>query len=183
MEPRTSEAQPNDHLFEVVYDELRRVARAHLAREAPGHTLSTTALVHEAYLRLADVSQVSWQDRNHFLSMAARAMRRMLVDYARQRKAARRGGGARAVTLDDALQAADHQADTLLELDDALGRLGALSPRLAQVVELRFFGGLTEDEAAGVLAVTPRTVRRDWVKARGWLHGELATLVGPELTA
>lgn len=183
MESRTSEAQPNDQLFEVVYDELRRVARAHLAREAPGHTLSTTALVHEAYLRLADVSRVSWQDRNHFLSMAARAMRRVLVDYARQRKAARRGGGARAVTLDDALQAADQQADTLLELDDALGRLGALSPRLAQVVELRFFGGLTEDEAAGVLAVTPRTVRRDWVKARGWLHGELATSVAPELSA
>lgn len=183
MVSHASPEELNNQLFDVVYDELRRVARAQLAREAPGHTLSTTALVHEAYLRLAGVTQLQWRDRNHFLSMAARAMRRVLVDYARQRRAARRGGGARAVTLDDAVQAAEQQADTLLELDEALGRLDRLNPRLAQVVELRFFGGLTEDETADVLAVAARTVRRDWVKARGWLYGELATAVGPDLSA
>jgi len=163
-----------DRLFGVVYDELRRVAHAQLQREPDGHTLVTTALVHEAYMRLVGVTRVEWRDRVHFLSTAARAMRRILIDYARARNADRRGSGNRAVTLDEALIAADLTPDSLVALDEALAGLGALNPRLVRVVECRFFGGMTEEETAQALGVTSRTVRNDWVKARGWLRQALA---------
>jgi RNA polymerase sigma factor (TIGR02999 family) len=163
-----------DALLPLVYEELHRIARHHLRREAEGHTLSTTELVHEAYLRLVDQDRVQWIDRAHFLAVAARAMRRILVDHARRRLAGKRGGALRPVSLDEvASLGTDDRAEILLTLDEALSRLAALDPRLEQVVECRFFGGLTEAEAAAALGVTDRTVRRDWVKAKGWLYREL----------
>jgi RNA polymerase sigma factor (TIGR02999 family) len=170
-----------DRLFPVVYEELRRVAHLQLRRERPGHTLGTTALVNEAYLKLVDITRVEWRDRVHFLSMAARAMRRILVDYARQHCAERRGRGIAPMALDAVQLSVDDQADELVALDDALERLASLNPRLVQVVEYRFFAGLSEDETARALAVTTRTVRRDWVKARGWLRHALGG--SPERTA
>lgn len=164
-----------DRLFPIVYEELRRVAHARLKREPEGHTLNTTALVHEAYMKLVDVTRVEWRDRVHFLSMAARAMRRILIDYARQHRAARRGGGVVPLDLNDVLVAADQQAETLSVLDDALEQLGTLNPRLVRVVECRYFAGMTEAETAQALDVNERTVRRDWIKARGWLQKALAS--------
>lgn len=157
----------------LVYDELRRIARRHLRGEQAGHTLSTTALVHEAYLRLVHVRDVPDENRARFLAAASVAMRRVLLDYARSRKADKRGGGGRAVTLDDALAVAADQTDRILELEEALQRLAEIAPRLVQVVECRFFGGLTEEETALALGTSERTVRRDWLKARGWLAAEL----------
>jgi RNA polymerase sigma factor (TIGR02999 family) len=165
-------------VISLVYQELRRVARRHLRREDAGHTLGTTALVNEAYLRIADLRQMEWQDRAHFLAMASRAMRRVLVDHARRYRAGKRGGGQGPVSLDEALVVAPDNMETVLAVDEALGRLGALSPRLAQVVEYRFFGGMTEEEMAVALGVTPRTVQRDWVKARGWLRETLPRPAG-----
>ena len=174
LEARNGRRDALDRLFPIVYDELRRIARGRLKREPDGHTLDTTGLVHEAYIKLIDVTRVEWRDRVHFLSMAARAMRRILIDYARQHRAARRGGGAVVLELNDMLLAADHQSDTLLLLDDALERLGALNERLVRVVECRYFTGMTEQETAAALGITDRTVRRDWIKARGWLQKALA---------
>jgi RNA polymerase sigma factor (TIGR02999 family) len=169
-----SDNRAADRLFPLVYEELRRIAHSHLRKERTGHTLGTTALVHEAYLKLVDISRVEWRDRVHFLSMAARAMRRILIDYARQHRAERRGSGVTPIALDDALDlSVDAQADELIALDEALTRLGGLSPRLVQVVEHRFFAGMSEDETAEALQLTSRTVRRDWVKARGWLRQAL----------
>jgi RNA polymerase sigma factor (TIGR02999 family) len=162
-----------DRLFPVVYEELRRIAHRGLARERPSHTLSTTALVHEAYLKLVDQDRAGWNDRTHFLAIAATAMRRILVDYARRRKRLKRGGGRRPVTLDDAMLLADQRADELIALDDALSALAAVSERLSRVVECRFFAGLTTEETAAVLQVTSRTVERDWQKARAWLFARL----------
>ncbi len=175
LQYRNGQPDALDRVFPLIYDELHRIAHAQLEREPEGHTLNTTALVHEAYIRLVDITRVEWRDRVHFLSMAARAMRRILIDYARRHKRARRGGGVRPVTLDEALVAADHQADTLLALDLALEQLASLNQRLVRVVECRFFGGLTEDETAEALQVNARTVRRDWVKARGWLQQAMAS--------
>jgi RNA polymerase sigma factor (TIGR02999 family) len=181
-EPHQKPTQQGDHptrnvrldeLFPVVYDELRRVAHRALARERADHTLTTTALVHEAYLRLAAQDAARWNDRSHFLALAATAMRRVLVDYARRQKRLKRGGDLRAVTFTDAMQLADERADALLALDDALARLARLSERLAGVVECRFFGGMTAEETAEALQITTRTVERDWRKARGWLYDEL----------
>lgn len=163
-----------DRVFPRVYDELRRIAHGQLLHERDGHTLVTTALVHEAYVRLVDITRVEWHDRVHFLSMAARAMRRILIDYARGQNAARRGGGERPVTLDEALVAVDLTPESLVALDEALEQLGELNPRLVQVVECRFFGGMTEEETAEALEVSSRTVRSDWVKARGFLRQALA---------
>jgi RNA polymerase sigma factor (TIGR02999 family) len=160
----------------LVYDELRRIAHRQLASERSGHTLSTTALVHEAYLRLVDQKRVQWSDRAHFFAIATRAMRRILVDYARRHRALRRGRGQRPVSLEDSAVgsvAAADRAEELIALDEALDRLATLDERLCRVVECRFFGGLTEVETATVLGVTARTVARDWVKARGWLYQEL----------
>ncbi len=170
-----------DRLVRLVYADLERMAHRQLGLEAAGHTLSTTELVHEAYLRLVDQTRVEWADRGHFFAVAAQAMRRILVDHARRYGAKRRGGpNRRAVSL-EALEAADggslaidERADVLLAMDEALERLAALDERQAQVVECRFFGGLTEPETAQALGVTERTVARDWVKARGWLFQVLA---------
>lgn len=162
-----------DQVGLMVYDELRRIARRHLRGEAEGHTLTTTALVHEAFLRLVDAPNVPRENRTRFLAAASVAMRRVLVDYARAHRAAKRGGGAVPLELHDALQAATDDAGRLLELDEALQRLALVAPRLAQVVECRFFGGMTEDDTAVALGTSPRTVRRDWLKAKGWLAVEL----------
>jgi RNA polymerase sigma factor (TIGR02999 family) len=173
LECRDGKRDAFDRLFPIVYGELQHIARAHLERERDGHTLSPTALVHEAYMKLVDITRVDWRDRIHFLATASRAMRRVLIDYARKQRRRRRGGGIRPVTLDEALVAADHQADTLLVLDLALEKLATFNQRMVRVVECRFFGGLTEEETAQVLGVTDRTVRRDWIKARAWLQDAL----------
>ncbi len=162
-----------DALLPLVYDELRRIAHRQLRAERTDHTLSTTALVHEAYVKLADQTRAQWNDRAHFFAVAAVAMRRILVDYARKRQAEKRGGGVRPVTLDDAAALIEDRADALLAVDEALTRLAGIDERLSRVVECRFFGGLTEEETATALRVTARTVRRDWVKAKGWLYQEL----------
>jgi RNA polymerase sigma factor (TIGR02999 family) len=167
---RSGDGTAVDRIFPLVYDELRRIAHRQLARESAGHTLSTTALVHEAYLELVDQRRAQWVDRVHFLAVAARVMRRVLLEYARRHRAAKRGGGARAVTLDDALLAdADERSEVLIAVDDALTRLAEVDERLARVVECRFFGGLTDAETAAALGVTERTVQRDWAKAKRWL--------------
>lgn len=172
-----------ERLIPLVYAELRRIAHRQLAAEPAGHTLSTTALVHEAYLRLADQSQTGWASRPQFFALAARTMRRVLVDYARRRGAARRGGTrARPVSLVAAEAGPDADAmsvaargDELLALDEALERLAAVDARLARVVECRFFGGLTEAETAEALGVSTRTVSGDWTMARGWLYRALSS--------
>jgi RNA polymerase sigma-70 factor, ECF subfamily len=159
-----------DRLVPLVYEDLRRVAHRQLDREGGGHTLQTTALIHEAYLKLAGGGSVSATSRAHFLAIAARAMRQVLVDYARRRKAAKRGGGVISVTLGDEPQPADASAEDLLALDAALEQLG---PRQRQVIECRFFGGMEEQDIAAALGVSERTVRRDGVKARAWLYQSL----------
>jgi RNA polymerase sigma factor (TIGR02999 family) len=163
-----------DQLFPVVYDELRRVAHRHLWHERTGHTLSTTALVHEVYLRLATERGVPFTDRSHFLALAARAMRHVLVDCARRYRGTKGGGRLDRLALEEDSMAAVTRADEMLELDEALSRLADLDPRLAQVVECRFFAGLTEEETANAVGITARTVRRDWTKAKGWLSRELS---------
>jgi RNA polymerase sigma factor (TIGR02999 family) len=170
--------EARDRLMPLVYDQLRRVAHRQLAAEPTGHTLSTTALVHEAYLKLVDQTRVEWRDRAHFFAIAARAMRRILIDYARRHRALRRGGlpdGTRAAPVSlDAVDVPVHEgAEVLLALDEALERLGRVDRRVAQVVECRFFGGLTEAETASALAVSQRTVAREWAVAKGWLYREL----------
>ncbi len=167
-DPRTVDA-----LLPLVYDELHRLAERYMRRERPDHTLTTTALVHEAYLRLVDQTRVAFEGRSHFLGVAAIAMRRILVEHARRRNVGKREGARHRVSLSDLSLAQDDSADTLLALDDALQRLGALNPRLVRVVECRYFLGLTEEETAAALGVTARTVRRDWVKAKGWLAAAL----------
>jgi RNA polymerase sigma factor (TIGR02999 family) len=170
---RDGEGPAVDHLFDVLYDELRLLARSQL-RGRPDRTLNITALINEAYLRMVDQTSVEWADRAHFFAYAARAMRAVLVDYARRRGALKRGSEFRHVSLDESEIPVELQADRLIALDEALQRLSGLSERLARTVEYRFFGGLTESETAIVLGVSERTVRRDWLKARAWLHTELA---------
>ena len=158
----------------IVYDHLRVIARRQLALREGGGTLSTTGLVHEAYLKLANQSQVTWSDRPHFFALASVAMRHVLVDRAKARFAQKREGTLRRVSLDGDQIAGDDQAEAMLEINDALDRLAALEPRLARVVECRFFGGLSEEETAEALKVTTRTVQRDWAKARMLLREALA---------
>jgi RNA polymerase sigma factor (TIGR02999 family) len=158
-----------ERMMPLVYEELRRIARRQLRHEGVGHTLNTTALVHEAYLRLAAPSHLDISGRAEFLAIAAMAMRRVLIDYARQRTAQKRGGVQMRVELDDIEVAADDRAEQLVALDEALTALAASNPRLARVVDCRFFGGMSQDETAMALQLTPRTVRRDWTKARMWL--------------
>ena len=160
-------------VFPLVYGELRRIAHQHLGREQSGHTLSTTDLVHEAYVRLADQTGIPVHERGRFFVIAATAMRRVLIEYARRRQTAKRGSGAEMVSLGDTEIAADESSEMLIALDEALTRLAAIDARLASVVECRYFGGLTEEETAEALDVTARTVRRDWVKAKEWLYAEL----------
>ena len=165
---REGDRSAMDRLFPLVYREFHRRAHQQLARRAPGETLSTTALVHETYLKLAGSSRQTYEDRLHFFAVGSRAMRQILVDYARQRTAAKRGGG-RPVTLESDAIANPDRADELLALDEGLERLQQLDPRLVQTVELRFFGGLSVEETADALEVSPRTVKRDWQRARAFL--------------
>jgi RNA polymerase sigma-70 factor, ECF subfamily len=173
LQVRHGSPEALDRLFPLVYEALRRIARRQLHGERPGHSLDTTGLVHETYLRLVDHDRLQWQDRGHFFALASRAMRQILVDYARRYRALRRGGGACHQELHEEDATTDERGETLLALDEALERLAAINPRLSQVVECRYFGGLTEEETAQALGVTTRTVQRDWAKARGWLYLEL----------
>lgn len=162
-----------DQLLPLVYDQLRLIARRQLSREATGHTLRPTALIHEAYVKLVDVPAGGFEDRAHFFRVAARAMRQVLVEHARRRGAAKRGGEWRRTTLRPHRLGFEVDVEELLALDDALRRLERIDERLALVVEQRFFAGLTESEIADLLGVTERTVQRDWAKARAWLYKEL----------
>jgi len=161
-------------LMPLVYAELRRLARHYMRGERPGHTLQTTALVNEAYLRLVDARRVRWQNRAHFFAVSARLIRRILVDFARERGYKKRGGGVRHVSLDQALDLGQQPDKDLMALDEALQALAEFDPRKGQVVELRFFGGLSVEEVAEVLQVSPETVHRDWRLAKAWLKRRLS---------
>jgi RNA polymerase sigma-70 factor (ECF subfamily) len=161
-------------LISIVYQELRRTAHRYLAGQRPGHTLQTTALVHEAYLQLVDCRQVRWQDRSHFLAVTARLMRRILVDYARARNAEKRGGSTPAAPLDENLDSARPQSADLITLNDSLEALATVDQRKSEVVELKFFGGLETREIAEVLGISEPTVLRDWKLAKAWLLRELS---------
>jgi RNA polymerase sigma factor (TIGR02999 family) len=162
-----------DHLVPLVYAELRRIAHRHMAREKAGHTLQTTALVNEAFLRLVDAKQVPWQDRSHFFALSAQLMRRILVDHARSRDRLKRGGPAQRISLDESLAVPVKKEASLEALDDAISSLAAVHPRKAKVVELRYFGGLSVEETAAVLQVSVSTVMNDWKLAKVWLLREL----------
>jgi RNA polymerase sigma factor (TIGR02999 family) len=162
-----------DQLTPLVYSELRRIAQACMAGERPGHTLQASALVNEVFLKLIDTRRVQWKNRAHFFAISARLMRRILVDFARRKHYQKRGGGAVQVTLDENVTPITDRRRDLVELDDALNALAALNPRVSQVVELRYFGGLTEAETAEALSVSTDTVLRDWKFAKVWLHREL----------
>ena len=162
-----------DGLYAAVYDELRRVAHRHLSGEQTGHTLDTTGLVHEAYLELIKFDRIPWSGRAGVLAAASRAMRRILIDYAVTRRAEKRGGGAIAEPLDDALVMAVSRSDELLALDEALSRLAGTNERYARVIECRFFGGMSVEDTAEALGVSPRTVKSDWALARAWLYDAL----------
>ncbi len=160
-------------LVPLVYNDLRQIARRQIFRSGAAYTLNATALVHEAYFRLVDETNVPWQNRGHFFAIAARSMRRIIVDYARERKAQKRGGDKQHVELTPNSVAIEEQAETLLALDRALTKITAFSERLAKVIECRLFGGLTEEETAQALEVSVRTVQRDWRRARAWLQKEM----------
>jgi RNA polymerase sigma factor (TIGR02999 family) len=162
-----------DRLVPLLYEELHRLARRHMRQERPDHTLQATSLVNEAYLRLIDVDRVEWRDRAHFLAVAAQMMRRILVDFARNRQRQKRGGGAVHVSLDDVPELPDSSDLDLVAINGALGALATFDSRMSQVVELRFFGGLTVAETADVLNISPETVMRDWKTAKVWLIREL----------
>jgi RNA polymerase sigma-70 factor, ECF subfamily len=163
-----------DQLLPLVYDELRRMARRYMGQQSADHTLQTTALIHEAYLRLIGQEEKQWENRAHFFGVAAQAMRHILVDYARARQTAKRGGEARAVSLEEAAYVSDERAAELVALDEALAQLTQLAPRQSRVVELRYFGGLSVAEIAEVLQVSTDTVTRDWNQAKAWLYRELS---------
>jgi RNA polymerase sigma-70 factor, ECF subfamily len=163
-----------DKLYPLVYEELRRMAHRYLRHERKGHTLQTTALINEAYLRLVDQKQVHWANRSHFFGISAQIMRRILIDHARRYDYAKRGGGAQRISLDEAALVAKERARALLMLDEALNSLAKIDPRRSQVVELRYFGGLNNEEIAGVLKISENTVTRDWNMARAWLYQELS---------
>lgn len=163
-----------ERLFPLVYDELKRRARGYLSRERNDHTLQPTALVHEAYLRLVDQTVLKAENRTHFFGIAARLMRQILVDYARQKNAEKRGGNAHRLSLDEVDSPLEETAGDILALDEALGRLEAIDPRKCKVVEMRYFGGMREDEIADVLGVTEKTIRRDWQFAKLWLFRDLS---------
>lgn len=162
-----------ERLTPLVYQELHRLAAAYMARERPGHTLQATALVHEAYLRLVDLQGVGWRDRAHFFAVAARTMRRILVDFARAREYQKRAGGGDRVSLEESLVISGEPGAGLVALDDALNRLAAIDDRKSRIVELRFFGGLQVDETAEALNISSETVMRDWRAAKAWLYLQL----------
>jgi len=174
LQARDGDREAMDRLFGQVYDELHRVARHALRGEQTGHTLTPTGLVHEAYFKLVDQTRVEWRDRGHFLGVASRAMRQVLVEYARRRGAAKRGGRIRPVALEEGLVSVEERAEALLAVDEALTRLAAHDPAMARVVECRFFAGLSEEETAEALGVGLRTVQRQWRRAKAWLYQELA---------
>lgn len=162
-----------DELYPLVYDELHRLARRYMSRERKGHTLQTTALINEAYVRLVDQKNVNWANRSHFFAISAQIMRRILIDHARRHAYAKRGGGAQQVSLEEVAAVIPEQGRELVRLDEALKSLAERDPRRSQVVELRYFGGLNNEEIAGVLNVSENTVTRDWNMARAWLYQQL----------
>jgi RNA polymerase sigma factor (TIGR02999 family) len=162
-----------DRLYPLVYEELRRLARSYMKREQKGHTLQTTALINEAYVRLVDQHNVHWENRSHFFAISAQIMRRILVDHARRYLQAKRGGGALRVSLDEVMIVASERSEEVLMLDEALGNLARVDPRRCQVVELRYFAGLNNEEIASVLKISENTVMRDWNLARAWLYQQL----------
>jgi RNA polymerase sigma-70 factor (ECF subfamily) len=174
IEWRDGDETALDRLIPLVYDEMRRLARYYMRRERAGHTLQTTALINEAYIRLVDHKGMRWQNRAHFYAVAAQAMRRILVDNARSRHYAKRGGGARMVELDEAATVAQQQAAEMVALDDALNDLAMLDSRQSKTVELRYFGGMSVEETAEALGVSPVTVMRDWRAAKAWLLRSLS---------
>lgn len=162
-----------DELYPLVYDELHRLARRYMSRERQDHTLQTTALINEAYVRLVDQRNVHWANRSHFFAISAQIMRRILIDHARRHAYAKRGGGAQQVSLDEAATVTRLAGAEMIRLDEALKSLAEMDPRRSQVVELRYFGGLNNEEIAGVLNISENTVTRDWNMARAWLHQQL----------
>jgi RNA polymerase sigma factor (TIGR02999 family) len=168
-----------DRLMPLVYDELHRLAHQYMKRESKGHTLQTSALVNEAFVKLVDQKNVRWQNRAHFFGIAAQLMRRILVDHARSRETAKRGGGVQAISFDDALYVSDERSAEVVAVHEALEQLSQFDSRKGQVVELRFFGGLSIDETAQVLGVSPGTVMRDWTLAKAWLHREITAAPPP----
>lgn len=164
-----------DALLALVYDELRKIAARYLRKEKSGHTLQPTALVHEAYMKLIDISDINWQDRAHFFAVSANVMRRILVDHARAKLAEKRGGDSQRIALEDAVSLSSETNVDLLAVDEALKELAVLDEQQARIVELRFFGGLTIEETAHVAGVSPATVKREWAMAKAWLHRKLTT--------
>ena len=173
IELKNGNREAESRLMPLVYGELRRLAGLYMRGERPGHTLQATALVHEAYLRLVGYEDVDWQNRAHFFGVAANLMRRILVDHARAKQAKKRGGGDQKVSLDQAVLVRPEAPEQFLALDEALERLAKRDPRQARIVELRYFGGLSEEETAEVLEISVRTVKRDWNVARAWLYQQL----------
>lgn len=163
-----------DRLYPLVYEELRRLARSYMKRERKGHTLQTTALINEAYVRMVDQRNVHWQNRSHFFAISAQIMRRILVDHARRYLHAKRGGGAQKISLDEVLIVAKERSEEVLMLNEALSNLARLDPRRCQVVEMRYFAGLNNQEIASVLKISENTVMRDWNLARAWLYQQLS---------
>jgi len=163
-----------DELYPLVYNELHRLARRYMSRERKGHTLQTTALINEAYVRLVDQKNVHWANRSHFFAISAQIMRRILIDHARRHAYAKRGGGAQQVSLEEVAAIAPNPSRELVRLDEALKSLAEMDPRRSQVVELRYFGGLNNEEIAGVLNISANTVTRDWNMARAWLYQQLS---------
>ena len=164
-----------DQLMSLVYEELHRLAHRYMKRESPGHTLQTSALVNEAFVRLVDFKNVRWQNRAHFFGISAQMMRRILVDYARKRNYAKRGGGAQQISLDEGLTVSQGRSAEVVHVHEALEQLAEFDPRKSQIVELRFFGGLSIEETAEVLGVSPGTVMRDWTLAKAWLRREISS--------
>jgi len=174
---RNGDQEALDQLMPLVYDELHRLANAYLRRERPGHTLQTTALVHEAYLRLVDQTHANWQNRAHFYGVAAQLMRRILVSHARTQQAAKRGSGGLKLSLDEVAMKAKQREAEVVALDDALMDLAKIDPQQSRIVELRYFAGLNIEETAEVLGVSPATVKREWGTAKAWLYNELSKTV------
>lgn len=175
---RSGNKEALDTLYPILYNQLRSIARQHLALEDGGHTLQKTSLVHELYLKLINQSDIEWQDRVHFFRIASRCMRQVLVDYARKKTADKRGGKKRAITFDEDHVILEEHAENLVEINSLIEKLAQVDERRSKVVEMRFFGGMSIPEISEVLNVTPRTIDRDWAKAKLWMHNELSNLDG-----
>jgi RNA polymerase sigma-70 factor, ECF subfamily len=178
---REGKATAQSRLAALVYDELHRIASCYMRKERADHSLQATVLVDDAYLHLVNQEDRNWQNRSHFYAVAAQLMRRILIDHARNRNAAKRGGRRVAVEMDDALVVAEEKFEQMIAVDQALTRLAEWDPRLERIVEMRFFAGLTEEEIAEALGISPRTVKRDWQVAKAWLHGELSGVATNDL--